>query len=98
MKIRVGYELQQYECPHPTPMILALHVHYSRVSDMVRPDCMIATPDPVHLSAEQHPVPRLPEETLVFLLGSRCCETDRPTLRGFRIRTDEVREDRRAEA
>jgi transglutaminase-like putative cysteine protease len=27
--------------------------------------------------AAQHPVPQLPEETLVFLLGSRYCETDR---------------------
>jgi len=34
-------------------------------------------PDPVFPSAEQHPVPQLPEEALVFLLGSRYCETDR---------------------
>jgi transglutaminase-like putative cysteine protease len=35
------------------------------------------TPDPVFPGAEQHPVQQLPEETLVFLLGSRYCETDR---------------------
>src|ERR1019366_110106 len=32
--------------------------------------------DPVVPSAMQHPVEDLPEETLVFLLGSRYCETD----------------------
>jgi transglutaminase-like putative cysteine protease len=34
-------------------------------------------PDPVVPSAVQHLVPQLPEETLVFLLGSRYCETDK---------------------
>jgi transglutaminase-like putative cysteine protease len=34
-------------------------------------------PDPSHPTAVQHPVDHLPEETLVFLLGSRYCETDR---------------------
>jgi transglutaminase-like putative cysteine protease len=34
-------------------------------------------PDPGFLELEQHPIPMLPEETLVFLLGSRYCETDR---------------------
>lgn len=33
-------------------------------------------PDVVALSAQQHAVTDLPEETLVFLLGSRYCETD----------------------
>jgi transglutaminase-like putative cysteine protease len=33
-------------------------------------------PDPVFPSAQQHLVQDLPEETLVFLLGSRYCETD----------------------
>ncbi len=33
-------------------------------------------PDEVVPSAGQHPVQDLPEETLVFLLGSRYCETD----------------------
>jgi transglutaminase-like putative cysteine protease len=34
-------------------------------------------PDAVVPGAQQIPVPDLPEETLVFLLGSRYCETDR---------------------
>jgi len=34
-------------------------------------------PDPVAPEAWQHMVQTLPEETLVFLLGSRYCETDR---------------------
>ncbi|HQT47918.1 MAG TPA: transglutaminase family protein [Acidocella sp.] len=33
-------------------------------------------PDPVAPQAWQHPVEELPDETLVFLLGSRYCETD----------------------
>ena len=36
MQIRVGCELI-YECPQPTPMILTLNIHYTRVSDIVRP-------------------------------------------------------------
>ena len=34
-------------------------------------------PDPADLRAEQHPVQTLPADTLLFLLGSRYCETDR---------------------
>ena len=34
-------------------------------------------PDEVRLDAVQHEVQDLPPETLVFLLGSRYCETDR---------------------
>lgn len=33
--------------------------------------------DPVHAHAQQHAVEDLPADTLVFLLGSRYCETDR---------------------
>jgi transglutaminase-like putative cysteine protease len=36
-----------------------------------------AEPDVVVSSAQQHSIQDLPEETLVFLLGSRYCETDR---------------------
>jgi len=32
--------------------------------------------DPVETSARQHPISELPEDTLVYLLGSRYCETD----------------------
>ena len=34
-------------------------------------------PDPVFASATQHAVENLPADTLVYLLGSRYCETDR---------------------
>jgi transglutaminase-like putative cysteine protease len=34
-------------------------------------------PDPIALDANEVPVEQLPDETLVFLLGSRYCETDR---------------------
>ncbi len=34
-------------------------------------------PDEVAPDAEQHPVERLPESALIYLLGSRYCETDR---------------------
>jgi hypothetical protein len=36
-------------------------------------------PDPFAVSEHQHAVEDLPEESLVFLLGSRYCETDRLT-------------------
>src|SRR5260370_38692602 len=35
------------------------------------------TPDIVAPEAEPHPADRLPDDTLIFLLGSRYCETDR---------------------
>lgn len=115
MQIRVGFELV-YECPQPTPMILTLNIHFTRVSDLVTPDHIITSPpvpitayrdgfgnwcsrivaprgqitistdaliydnglpDVVDPSAPQHAVEDLPAETLVFLLGSRYCETDR---------------------
>jgi transglutaminase-like putative cysteine protease len=115
MQIQVGYELI-YQLPQPTPMLLALNIHYSRASDIVRPDHMVTNPavplfsyrdtfgnwcnrlvappgrititangivndtgatDLVWPSAEQHPVQALPQEALLFLLGSRYCETDR---------------------
>jgi transglutaminase-like putative cysteine protease len=115
MKIRVGFEIT-YDCPQPTPMILTLSVHYSRVSDLVVPDHLVADP-PVAMTAyrdtfgnwcsrivapkgtlrlsteavvrdsglpdvaapdaRQTPVEALPDDTLLFLLGSRYCETDR---------------------
>jgi transglutaminase-like putative cysteine protease len=43
MQMRIGYELT-YSCPNPTPMILALNVHYSRASDLVQPDHIITSP------------------------------------------------------
>ncbi len=115
VQIRVGYELR-YSFPQPTPMVLTLSIHYSRASDMVRPDRMLTdpsipirayrdgfgnwchrivapagglriwadaivndsgSPDAMHQQAEQHAVDSLPDDVLVFLLGSRYCETDR---------------------
>lgn len=115
MQIRIGFELV-YDCPKPTPMILNLNVHYSRVSDLLTPDHLrtqpsvpvtgyrdgfgnwcsrlvapageirISTnaaiqdsglPDAVDPTAVEHPVNELPTDALVYLLGSRYCETDR---------------------
>jgi len=114
MQIRVGFEME-YQCPAPTPMILALSIHYSRASDLVRPDHLVTSPavpvnayrdlfgnwctrlvapagrfvlktdalvndsgatDIVDPGAAQLPVEQLPESTLIYLLGSRYCETD----------------------
>ena len=43
MQIRVGYELI-YRCPKPTPMVVTLSIHYSRVSDVTKPDHLVLTP------------------------------------------------------
>jgi transglutaminase-like putative cysteine protease len=43
MKFRVGYELQ-YKFPQPTPVILMLNIHFSRVSDLASPDHMGVSP------------------------------------------------------
>ena len=114
MQFRVGYELV-YDFPQPTPIILVVNVHESRVSDLVVSDrptsepllpitsyrdgfgnqChrLLAPPGRLRLTADaiindsgqpdshvenavQDTVENLPEETLVFLLGSRYCETD----------------------
>jgi hypothetical protein len=49
MQIRVGYWLI-YECPQPTPMILTLNIHFTRVSDLVTADHIIISP-PTFLTA-----------------------------------------------
>jgi transglutaminase-like putative cysteine protease len=115
IKIRVGYEIV-YESPLPTPILLMLSLHPSRLSDLLSPhrikfdppipstdyrdiygnvctrvmapkgpltisaDMIVAdpgTPDIIEPDASQHPIEELPEEALMFLLGSRYCETDR---------------------
>ena len=116
MQIRLGYELI-YACPQPTPMILTLNIHFTRVADLVIPDHIITSPptpisgyrdgfgnwcsrivappgdlriftnalindsgrpDAVgHFATTQCAVENLPTDTLVYLLGSRYCETDR---------------------
>ena len=114
MQIRVGFEMAYY-FTRPTPMILALNIHYSRAPDLLRPDHLVTDPpvpvtayrdgfgnwcsrvvapaglftlstdaivndhglpDPVAADAQQIDVDLLPESTLVYLLGSRYCETD----------------------
>ncbi len=114
MQMRVGYEIV-YDCPQPTPMILTLQIHFTRISDIIVPDHLITKPsipikayrdsfgnwcnrimapkgrielstdaiindtgepDPVNTEAQQHPVQALPDDTLLFLLGSRYCDTD----------------------
>jgi transglutaminase-like putative cysteine protease len=114
MRIRAGFEME-YECPGPTPMLMALGIHSSRAFDLVRPDRLVTRPavpvtgyrdmfgnwctrivapagrivlstdalvedsglpDPVAPDAVQTPVELLPDSTLVYLLGSRYCETD----------------------
>jgi transglutaminase-like putative cysteine protease len=42
-------------------------------------------PDMIVPGARQHAVPELPEETLLFLLGSRYCETDRLSETAWRL-------------
>jgi transglutaminase-like putative cysteine protease len=115
MQINVGFEMI-FDCPQPTPMILNLNVHYTRVSDLIGRDSLMVDPpipmagyrddfgnwctrivapagstritadavvndsglpDIIVPEAQQIPVPDLPEETLIFLLGSRYCDTDR---------------------
>jgi transglutaminase-like putative cysteine protease len=114
MLIRAGYEIV-YRFAQSTPMILMLNIHYSRASDLRRPDLLHTDPplataayrdgfgnwctrlvapagqlkltadavvydsgelEPTLHAAQQHEVQDLPEDTLVFLLGSRYCETD----------------------
>ena len=49
MKLRIGYQLD-YDFPQPTPVILMLNVHFSRVSDLDEPDHIRIQP-PVRVSA-----------------------------------------------
>jgi transglutaminase-like putative cysteine protease len=43
MQIRVGFEMI-YDCPQPTPMVLNVNVHSSRVSDLVGRDELVVDP------------------------------------------------------
>ena len=115
MKIRAGYEIS-HDCAQPTPMILTLSVHPSRLPDLLPLDrmrldppipantyhdsfgnfCHVirapagrltfstdflvedkGEPDATAPQAEQHALEDLPVEVLIYLLGSRYCETDR---------------------
>jgi hypothetical protein len=43
LEIKVGCELI-YDCPQPTPMMLVLHIHYSRAADIIVLDHITTTP------------------------------------------------------
>lgn len=43
MQMRIGFEMT-YDCPQPTPMLMALTVHHTRVSDLVRRDDLLIEP------------------------------------------------------
>lgn len=43
MLLRAGYELS-YQFEHPTPVVLMLNVHFSRVSDLALPDHILVSP------------------------------------------------------
>jgi transglutaminase-like putative cysteine protease len=114
MQIRAGYEIA-YDCPQPTPVVLMLSVHPTRLPDLATPqritfdppveardyrdlhgnictritaptgritissDFLITDsgfPDIVEPDAEQLPVQDLPDDVMIFLLGSRYCDTD----------------------
>jgi transglutaminase-like putative cysteine protease len=114
MLIRAGYEIT-YECPRPTPMVLMLSLHPSRLGDLTAPAPMVldpplpvehfhdlygnicsriaapagavtissdfivsdsGLPDAVEPGARQVAVEKLPDDVLVYLLGSRYCDTD----------------------
>ena len=115
MRIRAGFEIS-YDCPQPTPMILQVSIHPSRIPDVlsggrlqfdppipantyhdgfgnfchvihapagrldISTDLVIQDSgklDDVVAEAPQLPLERLPVDTLIYLLGSRYCETDR---------------------
>lgn len=115
MRISAGCQIV-YDCPQPTPMLLAVTPHPSRAADLVGPHqvwfdppvearnysdsfgnvctrivappgrLVISTrlliedsgaPDAVIRAAWQRPVEELPDEMLIYLLGSRYCDTDR---------------------
>jgi transglutaminase-like putative cysteine protease len=47
MRIRLGYRLN-FSFPAPTPMIVMLNVHYTRVGDLERPDHIVTSvPAPI---------------------------------------------------
>lgn len=115
MRLRIGYELR-YQFPQPTPVILMLNVHDSRICDLEKPDDIVIEPsvpisryrdvfanqcsrllapagamristdtvvrntelpDLVAPDATQVSIQDLPDDTLVFLIASRFCDSDR---------------------
>ena len=43
MQLRIGYELR-YHFPQPTPVIMMLNVHDTRIPDLDRPDAIVLEP------------------------------------------------------
>lgn len=78
MRLSVGCELQ-YDFPQPTPIIVMLNVHYTRVSDLERPD---------HLRIE----PSVPVSGYRDHFGNWCTRLLAPTGR-MRISTDTILRD-----
>jgi transglutaminase-like putative cysteine protease len=109
MEIRAGFDIA-FDIPRPTPMILMLTIHPSRLADhriaftprtishdykdmfgnictrilappgeiQIKSDFVIADsglPDAVNPQAAQLLVERLPDDVLVYLVGSRYCDT-----------------------
>lgn len=75
MRIRLGCELS-YDMPKPTPMIVMLTVHYSRVPQLEHPDHLIT-------------VPPVPIESYRDSFGNWCCRLIAPEGR-FTLGTDTV--------
>lgn len=114
MRLSLGCSMS-FDFPQTTPLMAMLNVHFSRASDLERPDLLVTSPsvpiegyrdlfgnwcnrlvappgrftlgtdtvirddsqpESANYALEQHPVPSLPSDTLVFLLGSRYCDTD----------------------
>jgi transglutaminase-like putative cysteine protease len=123
MKIRAGYEIA-FGVPQPTPMILMLTVHPSRINDVLTRHDLVTLPnvplrhyrdlfgntctrvvappgwiefqtdfvirdsglpDEVCCGLPQTSIEQLPDDVLVYLLGSRYCDTQ--TLSDFAWRT-----------
>jgi transglutaminase-like putative cysteine protease len=115
MLIQAGCEIL-YDCVQPTPMLLMISPHPSRMPDLLAPPLLAFSPpvpahsyhdgfgnfctrvlapagrfaiatsltvrdsgavDPVVPDAWQHRVEDLPDEMLIYLLGSRYCDTDK---------------------
>ena len=82
LEIRVGFDVA-LRFPAPTPMIVTLGVHASRVADLLEADPLQVDPQvPLRLYVDSYGnhchrrVEELPEEALLFLLASRFCESD----------------------
>src|SRR5580704_15545209 len=71
MQIRLGYELV-YDFPQPTPMMLMLNVHYTRVSDLVVPDHLATSPG--------DPDPWLPRRLWQLVQSDRGADRTNPSI------------------